>query len=109
VANAAARDFAARVLALQMLQPDLTPLELLDHAMKGRDAATLDFGTLADGADCLVDPATPFGALVAAAFDEQVTFSGLRTLGSAREPNAFEIFWFERVMKAFRRRYGGAV
>jgi hypothetical protein len=101
-----ARSIVDEALALQRERPELPALALLDLVMRGRHGTGPDFGDLAAApADCLVDPSSPFGALLAAAFDEQVTFTGLRSLATASAPTAFEAFWFERVMRAFSRRY----
>lgn len=101
-----ARTIVDEALALQHERPELPALALLDLVMRGRRGTSPDFGDMvAAPSECLVDPSSPFGALLAAAFDEQVTFTGLRGLAPASAPNAFEAFWFERVMRAFSRRY----
>jgi len=102
-----ARLIVDEAVALQRARPELRALELLDLVMRGRRGTAPDFGDLTSASsECLVDPSGPFGALLAAAFDEQVTFTGLRTLDARSvEPNAFETYWVERVMRAFARRY----
>ena len=100
-----ARIIVDEALALQRERPELSALALLDLVMRGRHGTSPDFGDVTAPSECLVDPSSPFGALLAAAFDEQVTFTGLRSLATASAPNAFEAFWFERVMRAFARRY----
>jgi hypothetical protein len=94
-------------LATHQARPELTALQVLDLVMRGRRGTAPDFGALAAG-DSLLDPSSPFGALLAAAFDEQITFSGVRTLAdrAPQRPNAFEEFWVERVRRAFAARYG---
>jgi hypothetical protein len=105
--DALARQIVDEALAIQRARPELPALMVLDLVMRGRRGVTVDFGDLTTApAECLVDPSGPFGALLAAAFDEQVTLTGLRSLSAtARGPNAFEVYWIERVMRAFARRY----
>lgn len=63
-------------VALQKAHPDLPALQVLDLAMRGRRGTAPDFGASSStGDDNLLDPQGPFGALLAAAFDEQITFS----------------------------------
>ena len=102
-----ARLIVDEALAIQRQRPELTALQVLDLVMRGRRGTSPDFGDLAAApGECLVDPYGAFGALLAAAFDEQVTFTGLRTLHeSGGGPNAFEAYWVERVTRAFSRRY----
>jgi hypothetical protein len=95
-------------LAIHGARPDLGALQVLDLVMRGRRGTRPDFGA-SDGSQgpWLLEPSTPFGLLLAEAFDEQITLSGLRTLAGAggTQPNAFEVFWAERVLRAFARRY----
>jgi hypothetical protein len=94
-----ARAIVAEALELERPRRDLKPLEVLDLVMRGPKGASPDFGSI-DGpeGEHLVDPACPFGALLAAAFDEQVTLSGLSKVNAdASPPSSFERFWLERV------------
>jgi len=102
-----ARIIVEEALALERSRPDLKSLQVLDLVMRGRRGTSPDFGPLGGGPELsLVDPSGPFGALLSAAFDEQITFTGLRSVNASETgPNAFEEFWFERVMRAFRTRY----
>lgn len=104
--DALAQAIVREALALQKAQPELPALRVLDLAMRGRRGTAPDFGT-SPGAT-LLDPYGPFGNLLAAAFDAQITFSGVRQLGAspeARRATAFEEFWVARVRKAFVTRY----
>lgn len=104
--DALAREIAREAVALQQARPTATALQVLDTVMRGRRGSGPDFGTLTTPApENLIDPSGPFGLILAEAFDEQVTFSGVRSVASGR-PTAFEEYWLERVMRAFRQRYG---
>jgi hypothetical protein len=105
--DALARAIVAEAVEFERTRRDLKPLEILDLVMRGRRGTAPNFGSI-DGpvGQHLVDPASPFGALLAAAFDEQVTLSGLRKVSAdTSPPSSFERFWLERVMRAFRERY----
>jgi hypothetical protein len=102
-----ARAIVAEAIEFECTRRDLKPIEILDLVMRGRKGTAPNFGSI-DGlvGQHLVDPASPFGALLAAAFDEQVTLSGLRKVSAdTSPPSSFERFWLERVMRAFRERY----
>lgn len=103
-----ARAIVAEALQIERSRPDLRPLGVMDLVMRGRRGTAPDFGPIGGDAETdLVDPCGPFGALLAAAFDEQITFTGLRSVDAqAPAPSAFERYWHERVMRAFRARYG---
>jgi hypothetical protein len=98
-----ARLIIDEAVALEKSRPDLTAMQVLDLVMRGRRGTSPDFGALAFPGP--LDPSSPFGALLSHAFDEQVTFSGVRSAAGGG-PNAFEEYWLERVMRAFSARYG---
>lgn len=105
--DALARIIVAEAIEIERTRRDLKPIEVLDLVMRGRKGTAPDFGSIDHpSGGQLVDPASPFGALLAAAFDEQVTLSGLRKVdANDSPPSSFERFWLERVMRAFRERY----
>jgi hypothetical protein len=110
VPNEVAQAIVAEALSLQRSMAHLPALLVLDLAMRGRAGAQPDFGPPGPGSP--LDPTSPFGALLAAAFDDQMTISGVQALSAspaAARMDAFEEFWRQRVMQAFAERYGLAL
>ena len=63
--NTLACTIVETALATQKARPELSALQVLDVAMRGRHCTTPDFGAVA------LDPFGPFGVLLAAAFEVQ--------------------------------------
>ena len=105
--DALARAIVAEAIELEHNRRDLRPIDVLDLVMRGRKGTAPDFGEIGGPlGEHVGEPASPFGTLLAAAFDEQVTLSGLRRVNAGdSSPSSFERFWLERVMRAFRERY----
>ena len=92
--------FAA--VQLHQTRPEAPALEVLDLALKGLAPAELD--------DDIVHPASPFGQVIAAAFDTQMTpeeWAAWAGEGSERSiSDALLRCWHEEVLPKFWSRYG---
>ena len=92
---------------LNRSHPHAPAIDVLDLVMEGRIDQTLDF---AHPAGSLAEPGSPFGKLLAAAFDEAMTANEWAAFtGPAAEPplreGCLEI-WRTHVLPRFAGRYG---
>ena len=84
-------------------------LEVLDLVMEGRRGVELDFNDPTQSHRCWTSPGTPFGALLALAFDRVMKPGEWRGLtGSAQGAHQAEVImgiWRSEVVLPFIRRY----
>ena len=93
---------AVAAIEMQRARPDAPALEILDLALRGPMRAVLDLD--------LMHPASPFGQVIAAAFDTAMTPADwLAWAGEGAEHTICDALlraWSEEVLPKFKSRYG---
>ena len=113
MANPDAKIVVASAVNLTRTHPQAPALDVLDLVMTGRTDQILDFKGPTASNGSLADPGSPFGSLLAAAFDEAMTpnewaaFTGSNALPALRDA-CLEI-WRTYVMPRFAARFGVGV
>ncbi len=113
MANLQAIAVVQATVNLARTHPHAPALDVLDLVMKGRIEQTLDFSDLAAVDGSLAAPGSPFGRIIAAAFDEAMTPNELAAFtGPAAEAalrDACLEIWRIQVVPRFAARYGVVV
>lgn len=107
MADMLAKLIVDRALALQQSHPQAAALDTLDLVMLPHACSDIDFGQSDQPGGDWTDPRTPFGVMLAAAFDPLITASDLRLLDGQDDDyaDAFEDHWHAVVLGGFAERY----